>query len=103
VGEDETLMGVLSREELEEAAMQWPPDTRLNEVWPFHRIEARDLSAEGLPHVHPDQPLELALKRLGSNSLDVLPVLDRKEALHVIGEISLDDLLMFYRLRRDRV
>lgn len=103
VGEDETLMGVLSRQEVEESAMQWPPDTRLNEVWPFHPIEARDLSAERLPHVHPDQPLELALKRLGSNSLDVLPVLDRKEALHVVGEISLDDLLMFYRLRRDRI
>jgi CIC family chloride channel protein len=100
IGEGDTLLGVVNGHDAEEALLQWPPETTLREIWPLEQLEASAVSADLLPHVHPDHPLELALKRLGAHNLDVLPVLDRKDALRVVGEITLDDLLMYYRLQR---
>ena len=48
------------------------------------------------PHVHPDQPLELALDRMGRAKLDVLPVVSRVNIRKLEGVVTLRDVLAAY-------
>jgi CIC family chloride channel protein len=50
----------------------------------------------GFPHVHPDQSLHLALERMGSSGLNVLPVVSRASLRQLIGIVVLDDILRAY-------
>ena len=62
--------------------------------------ELRDL-VDGLnfPHVHGDQPLHLALERLGAAKLDALPVVSRADIHALTGIIVLTDVLNSYGVR----
>ena len=62
--------------------------------------ELRDL-VDGLnfPHVHGDQPLHLALERLGAAKLDALPVVSRADIHALTGIIVLTDVLDSYGVR----
>ena len=53
-------------------------------------------TAEELPHVHPDHSLSLALERMGTSGLNVLPVVSRANVRQLIGIIVLDDILNAY-------
>jgi len=48
-----------------------------------------------LPHLHPDQPLDVALRRIGDYPL--LPVVSRRNLQHLEGVVSLSDVLRAYR------
>lgn len=48
------------------------------------------------PHVHADHGLHLALERLGSNRLDLLPVVSRANAHELLGVVTLRDVLQSY-------
>jgi chloride channel protein, CIC family len=48
-----------------------------------------------LPHLHPDQTLEVALRRMGDHPL--LPVVHRADFSKLEGVISLQDILKIYR------
>ena len=48
------------------------------------------------PHVHVDQPLSLALERMGAAHLDVLPVVSRADVHRLEGMVTLQDVLSFY-------
>jgi CIC family chloride channel protein len=48
-----------------------------------------------LPHVHPDQPLEVALRRMGDHPL--LPVTNRVQMDRLEGVVALEDILGAYR------
>ena len=48
------------------------------------------------PHVHADHGLHLALERLGSNRLDLLPVVSRANAHELLGVVTLRDVLQAY-------
>jgi hypothetical protein len=48
------------------------------------------------PHVHADHGLHLALERLGSNGLDLLPVVSRANAHQLLGVVTLHDVLPSY-------
>jgi CIC family chloride channel protein len=68
------------------------------------RPEPRDLSGpvgaltlDSFPHVHPDQPLDLALRRLAESELPELPVVSRGDVSKVLGTVSVDDILATYR------
>jgi len=50
----------------------------------------------GFPHVHADHGLHLALERLGSNRLDLLPVVSRANAHQLRGVVTLRDVLQSY-------
>jgi chloride channel protein, CIC family len=52
--------------------------------------------AEELPHVHPDHSLSLALERMGTSGLNVLPVVSRANVHQLIGIVVLDDILRAY-------
>jgi CBS domain-containing protein len=64
-------------------------------------ITAGDLVApdEVLPFVHSDEPLDIALERMGGSSVDVLPVVSRVDLRAVLGIIRLPDALKAYGLR----
>jgi CIC family chloride channel protein len=99
VGIDGNLMGVLSPHEIEEASLTHPPEARLAEIRPLLPPLPAELTVDKLPHAHPDQAIECAIERLAAFSLDVLPILDRKDALRVVGEVNMDDLMTAYRLK----
>jgi CBS domain-containing protein len=48
-------------------------------------------------HLHPDEPADIVLHRLGQFNLSVLPVVDRRDITRVLGEVTLEDLLEAYR------
>jgi CIC family chloride channel protein len=48
------------------------------------------------PHVHADHGIHLALERLGSNRLDLLPVVSRANAHQLLGVVTLHDVLRSY-------
>ena len=51
------------------------------------------VDATTFPHVHSDQPLDLALERMGIAGLELLPVVSRADVNKLEGVITLPDLL----------
>jgi chloride channel protein, CIC family len=45
------------------------------------------------PHVHQDQGLDLALERMGTNQIDILPVVSRADVHKLEGIVTLHDIL----------
>ncbi len=54
------------------------------------------VDARAFPHVHADQPLEIALERMGAASLELLPVVSRADMNKLEGVITLRDLLQSF-------
>ena len=73
--------------DLEQAAADGPAGLTLAEMLP---------AGEEPPHVHPDHSLSLALERMGSTGLNVLPVVSRANVRLLMGVIVLDDVLQAY-------
>jgi CIC family chloride channel protein len=55
--------------------------------------------AHAVPHVHDDQPLGLALTRMGATRHTVLPVVSRANARVLLGVVTLPDILKAYGVR----
>jgi CIC family chloride channel protein len=60
---------------------------------------------EGLqfPHVHSDQPLGLALARMGDSGHNALPVVSRANARLIVGIVTLADVLRAYGVDTSRM
>ena len=56
-----------------------------------------------IPHLHSDQPLGLALARMGDTGHNVLPVVSRANARTIIGVVTLADVLHAYGVDPRRV
>jgi CIC family chloride channel protein len=54
------------------------------------------------PHVHADQPLSLALSRMGATSHTVLPVVSRANVRTLLGVVTLPDVLRAYGVEQPR-
>ena len=55
------------------------------------------------PHVHPDQGLDLALELMGTNQIEILPVVNRGDVHKLEGILTLRDVLDAYGVSaRDR-
>jgi CIC family chloride channel protein len=52
------------------------------------------------PHVHADQGLDLALERMGTNQVEILPVVNRANVHKVEGIVILHDVLSAYGVKR---
>ena len=52
------------------------------------------------PHVHPDQGLELALEHMGTNQIEILPVVNRADVHKLEGIVTLRDVLDAYGVSR---
>jgi CIC family chloride channel protein len=58
-------------------------------------------SDHDFPHVHADHGLDVALQRMGSSGLKVLPVVSRNDVTHVEGVVTLEDILRVYGLHEE--
>jgi chloride channel protein, CIC family len=54
------------------------------------------LDAREFPHLHLDHPLSVALERMGTTHLDVLPVVSRADVHKLEGVVTVQDVLSFY-------
>ncbi len=54
------------------------------------------VDARNFPHVHADQPLDLALHRMGESGIEILPVVSRADVHKLEGIITLRDVLGSY-------
>ena len=90
VTDDRGVVGVISLDRLEEALAKGEETKRLRDL----------IDSVYFPHVHPDQPLHVALERMGAEKLDVLPVVSRANIHHMIGVIVLPSILDSYGLGR---
>jgi len=54
------------------------------------------VDAQVFPHVHLDQGLDLALERMGTNRIEILPVVNRADMHKLEGIVTLRDILAAY-------
>jgi len=95
VGDKGGLRGMVRSWELEQAADDGASNQPVAVIL-SKGSENSQFASEELPHVHPDHSLSLALERMGTSGLNVLPVVSRADVRHLIGIITLDDILNAY-------
>lgn len=86
------LQGMILNAEIEKFVAAGDAHKKLSEV-------LLDASADGhamAPHVHPDQSLSLAMERMGTNHVNVLPVVSRANVHQLVGIVALEDILNTY-------
>jgi CIC family chloride channel protein len=101
VAEGSELQGMVARRELEDAVQSGRGDQPLALLL-AERPSPHRPAALALPHVHPDHSLTLALERMGALRYTVLPVVSRSNIRHLIGVVTLQDVLEAYGLARSR-
>jgi len=79
------LIGMVSRSELENVAKD-----------ACSQGLAEAVARGAFPHLHSDQPLSLALERMGETGLDRLPVVSRADVHQMDGVVTLSDVLGAY-------
>jgi CIC family chloride channel protein len=89
------LCGMVTAAQLDEAVGSEPLAALVPDPGP-----AEELTEEKFPHVHSDQPLEVALQRLAQSGLPVLPVVSRTNIRELKGTVSLRDVMGAYALGR---
>jgi chloride channel protein, CIC family len=95
------LQGMVERRELERALAAGRGDQALA-VLLRERPSPHRSDALALPHVHPDHSLTLALERMGALRHTVLPVVSRSNIRHLLGVVTLEDVLKAYGVDRSR-
>src|SRR6266513_585609 len=86
VVDERGIMGIVGRSSLQKAFAEGATASPLGGL-----VDSRDF-----PHVHVDQSLHLALERLGSAQLDILPVVSRADVHKLEGIVTLQDVLGSY-------
>jgi CIC family chloride channel protein len=99
VTDDAGLSGMIERSELERAIASGRGDQSLEVLLREHPSPHR-ADAAGLPHVHPDHSLTLALERMGTLRYNVLPVVSRTNIRQLLGVVTLHDILEAYGVAR---
>jgi chloride channel protein, CIC family len=89
VSDQRGVIGVINQSALEKAAAENADKKLCDLVDPIH-----------FPHLHPDQGLDLALERMGTNQVEILPVVNRGDVHKVEGIVTLHDLLDAYGVTR---
>jgi len=77
------VVGVVTRAQIDQAAQKGEESKQLLEF-----VDAGDF-----PHVHADHPLHVALERMGTAKLDLLPVVSRANIHNLVGVVVLPDVL----------
>ena len=86
VADKEYFVGMLSRETLQCALVDGRKEQPLKEI----------IETQHVPHVHMDHALHLALERMSTYHLDVLPVVNRADVHKLEGVVTLRDVLDAY-------
>ena len=95
VGQGEELLGVLRASDVATALDGQDMDAQVDSLMRLSPAEAQD-ELDEFPHVHADEPVEVALERMGTDKISMLPVLDRANVKHVRGVVLGDDILRSY-------
>jgi chloride channel protein, CIC family len=90
VTDERGVVGVVGLDWLEKALANGEESKRLKDF--FNVLD--------FPHVHADQPLHLALERMGAAKLDALPVVSRANIHRLLGVVVLTDILNSYGVER---
>jgi chloride channel protein, CIC family len=86
IADEGSIVGVLNRTTIEAALADGSEDKKLADL-----LESLDF-----PHVHTDQALHVALERMSSAHLDLLPVVNRANVHKLEGVVTLRDVLESY-------
>ncbi len=86
------VVGVLSLARLQQSKANGAEATDLKDL----------ISPREFPHVHADHPLDLALERMGTARVDVLPVVSRVDLNHMVGVVLLSDVLDSFGVDRSK-
>ncbi len=101
VVDDDGLCGMVERVQLEAAVAAGQGEQPLATLLSGAPSHQRADSA-ALPHLHPDHSLTLALERMGAMRSNVLPVVSRANVRHLLGVITLQDILDAYGVATTR-
>ncbi len=82
------LVGVVTLQDL----------ARAQERGPVTDLKVRDIATQSVLSAFPDEPMWLALKRLGTRDVGRLPVVDRRNPRHLLGMIRRSDIVRAYRV-----
>ncbi|HJP86565.1 MAG TPA: chloride channel protein [Gemmatimonadaceae bacterium] len=102
VVDEKGLVGMVRVNDVVDAATGSQRPVTIATIMKRGRALVRDGSAE-FPHVHSDQPLGLALARMGDTGHNALPVVSRKNAREMVGIITLVDVLRAYGVDTTRM
>jgi CIC family chloride channel protein len=97
VANEAGLCGMVTAAQLDEAVASEPLSALVPDPGP-----AEELTDENFPHLHSDEPLEIALQRLAQSGLPVLPVVSRTNIRELKGTVSLGDVMAAYALGRPK-
>jgi CIC family chloride channel protein len=95
VVDDDGLIGMVRVNDVVDAATGNQRPVTIATIMKRARALIRDGNAE-IPHVHKDQPLGLALARMGDTGHNALPVVNRGNIREMIGIVTLVDVLKAY-------
>jgi tetratricopeptide (TPR) repeat protein/CBS domain-containing protein len=84
------LVGMVTLEQLEAARAAGAP------------VSTGELAQTEMPHLHADESLDYAMRRIAESGLKVLPVVSRENARELKGTVSVSDILQAYGIGRAR-
>jgi CIC family chloride channel protein len=97
VSDQHGLRGMVTLAQLEQAIKEQHGDLPLSDLVPDPG-PVEMLTEDNFPHVHPDHPLDVAMRRIAETKLPVLPVVSRTNVRDLKGTISMQDILDTYAL-----
>ncbi|HMF74431.1 MAG TPA: chloride channel protein [Bryobacteraceae bacterium] len=97
VSDQNGLRGMVTLAQLDQAIKDERGGQLLSELVP-EPGPVEMLTQENFPHVHPDHPLDIAMRRMAETKLTVLPVVSRTNVRDLKGTISMQDVLDTYAL-----
>ena len=83
------VVGVVTRAQIDQTAEKGDANKQLLEF----------VDADDFPHVHADHPLHVALERMGTAKLDLLPVVSRANIHDLLGVVVLRDVLHAFGIK----
>ncbi len=98
VMDDDGLAGMVRRTDIIAAVSAGRANDTVEEL--LDEIDPESTEELTVPHVHGDQPLGLALARMGATRHTVLPVVSRANARALLGVVTLPDILKAYGVER---
>ena len=99
VVESGVLLGMVTLTQIDEALKEGRQESRLADLLPTADPRS-DLSSADFPHVHPDDSLDMAMRRMAQSGLSVLPVVSRTNLRLLVGVISIRDVLAAYGVEK---
>jgi CIC family chloride channel protein len=102
VVDDEGLIGMVRVNDVVDASTGNQRPVTIATIMKRARAMVKDGDAE-IPHVHQDQPLGLALARMGDTGHNALPVVSRGNIREMVGIVTLVDVLRAYGVDTTRM